>query len=90
MNFEGFRADRKREEKKGDDSGGVVFYVRNVLVVNMQTFLCFANGVIDFLCLYSVIQIILLIVLYRQPDDAIHGHPSNETNFNQSSKYRLA
>ena len=49
----------------------------------MQTFLSFTNGVIECLCLYSEIQSLLLIVVYRQPDDAIHGHPSNTTHFNE-------
>ena len=68
---------------KGRDSGGVAFYVRNDLAANMQTVLSFTNGVIECLCLYSVIQNLQLIVVYRQPDDAIHGHPSNTTHFNE-------
>ena len=86
VNIEGytvFRADKKREKKKGRDSGGVAFYVRNDLAANMQTNLSYTNGVIECLCLYSVIQNLLLIVVYRQPDDAIHRHPSNTTHFNE-------
>ena len=72
------------KEKRRRDSGGVAFYVRGDLAaVNMQTVLRFTNGVIECLCLYSEIQNLFLIVVYRQPDDAIHGHPSNATHFNE-------
>ena len=49
--------------------------------MNKQPVLGFTNGVIECLCLFSEIQNFSLIVVYRQPDDAIHGHPSNTTHF---------
>ena len=61
----------------------MAFSVRNDLAADMQTVLSFTNGVIECLCLYSVIQNLPLIVVYRQPDDNIHGHPSNTTHFNE-------
>ena len=79
-----FRQDRKRQKKrKGRDSGGVAVYVRDDLAADMVTVASYSNGVIEFLGLYSKTKNLLLLVMYRQPDDII-GHivlwPKTEQN----------
>ena len=89
LNIDGysiFRGDRKRIKlsKRGRDSGGTAFYVRDDLAPTLDTILEFSNGVVEVLCLYSRVENLLLITLYRQPDDSLHGHPSSSKEFNEA------
>ena len=80
-----FRQDRKRQKKrKGRDSGGVAVYVRDDLAADMVTVASYSNGVIEFLGLYSKTKNLLLLVMYRQPDDIIGGHRSIQIKFKQA------
>ena len=80
-----FRQDRKRQKKrKGRDSGGVAVYVRDDLAADMVTVASYSNGVIEFLGLYSKTKNLLLLVMYRQPDDIIGGHRSTQIEFKQA------
>ena len=80
-----FRQDRKRQRKKrGRDSGGVAVYMKNDLAADMVTVASYSNGVIELIGLYSKAKNLLLMVMYRQPDDLIGGHRSTETEFKQA------
>ena len=89
LNIDGYslyRGDRKRKKisNKGRDSGGTAFYVRNDLAPTLTTILEFSNSVVEVLCLYSRVENLLLIVIYRQPDDIAHGHASTSKEFNEA------
>ena len=79
-NYTLHRADRSRVKKsnKGRDSGGVCAYVRSDFAGSMEEILSYSNGVIEILALYSKVLNLVICTLYRQPDDTVHGHPSNE------------
>ena len=81
-----FRADRKRYKKsnRGRDSGGTAFYIRNDIASTCDPLLTFSNGVIEVLCIYSRVENIMLICLYRQPDDKAHGHSSTVTEWSNA------
>lgn len=84
-NYTLFRKDRVREKcKRGRDSGGVAVYVRADLAADMITVISFSNGVIEVLGLYSKTNNLVLIVVYRQPDDISGGHRSTEKEFKQA------
>ena len=51
---------------------------------SLNKILDFSNGVVEVLCLYSRVENLLLVVCYRQPDDTIHGHPSNSKEFKEA------
>ena len=89
LNIDGYslhRGDRKRKKlsNKGRDSGGTAFYIRDDLAPTLTTLLEFSNSVVEVLCLYSRVENLLLIVLYRQPDDIAHGHASTSKEFNDA------
>ena len=50
----------------------------------METILGYSNGVIEITGLYSKAKNLLLIVLYRQPDDTKGGHRSTNKEFKQA------
>ena len=69
MGYSLFCQDRQWKNKKGRASGGVAFYIRNDIAVNTQAVLKYTDGVIDILGLYVKTKNLLIINLYRQPDD---------------------
>ena len=80
-----FRQDRNRPKgKKGRDSGGVAVYMNNDIAADMVTVASFSNGVIELIGLYSKAKNLLLLVMYRQPDDIVGGHRSTQTEFRQA------
>ena len=80
-----FRQDRKRfGNRKGRNSGGVAVYMRKDIAADMETILGYSNGVIEITGLYSKAKNLLLLVLYRQPDDIKGGHRSTSTEFKQA------
>ena len=77
-----FRADRQRPRKRrGRDSGGVAIYLRQDLAVDAEPVMCYSNGVIEILGLHSKSRNLLLIGLYRQPDDPTGGNRSTSKEF---------
>ena len=80
-----FRQNRKpRGNRRGRDSGGVAVYMRKDIAADMETILGNSNGVIEITGLHSKAKNLLLIVLYRQPDDIKGGHRSTSTEFKQA------
>ena len=80
-----FQSDRKRKKlsKRGRDSGGVAFYVRNDIAESTNVIYQFSNGVVEALCLYSKIENLILGAVYRQPDDSVNCHRSLNTHFKE-------
>lgn len=77
-----FRADRKRPHKRrGRDSGGVGIYVRNDFALETEEVMNYSNGVIEILGLYNKTKNILIIGVYRQPDDIKGGNRSTPKEF---------
>ncbi len=81
-----FRQDRQRSrlKRRGRDSGGVAFYIREDLAVNTEPVLQFTNGVVEILGIFVKTENLLLVNLYRQPDDAAGGHRSTSVEFKQA------
>ena len=88
LNVDGYtiyRSDRmcKKLSKRGRDSGGVAFYVRNDIAQSTNVLLEFSNSVVEALCLYSEKENLILVVIYRQPDDSSNGHTSLNPQFKE-------
>ena len=77
-----FRADRRRPRKRRErDRGGVGIYVRNDLALNTEEVINYSNGVIEILGLYNKTKNVLIVGLYRQPDDVKGGNRSTSKEF---------
>ena len=81
-----FRCDRKRVKKstRGRFSGGVGCYVKTDLAATMEIIIDYSNGVVELLGLYSKSKNILIVIIYRQPDDRTGGNRSTEKEFKQA------
>ena len=78
-----YRADCQRPRKRrGRDSGGVAIYVRQDVAADMEPVLVYSNGVVEVLGLFSKSRNILLIGLYR--------HPDNPTNRSTCREFKMA
>ena len=62
-------------------SGGVAFYIREDIAGTFEPLFEFISDSIQALCLFSEKENLLLCVVYRQPDDKAHGHPSTSYEF---------
>ena len=89
-----FRCDSPRKRKnRGRLSGGVAMYIRDDLACSFEVIYSHAKDAVQLICLYSQSENLVLITIYRQPDDKYHGHPSTHTDFTESLnkiKVRLA
>ena len=75
-----FKSNRnfKGRSRKGRLSGGVASYVRNDFAVTIESILEFSNGVVEVQCLYSKKLHLIIINLYRQPDNRMHRSTCKE------------
>lgn len=79
-----FKTDRVRVKKKsnrGRDSGGVCAYIRDDLAGLTEIILSYSNGVVEVLTVHSKKMNLVVCVLYRQPNDSVHGHQSKNLEF---------
>ena len=78
-----FRQDRIRWKKtrRGRDSVGVAIYLREDLAATAEYILNFSNSVVDVLAMHIRAQNLVLLAMYRQPDDTTGGHRSTSTEF---------
>lgn len=78
-----FRADRIRKKKtaRGRLSGGAAAYVRDDIASSIQKPCTFSNGVVELLCLYSPEENMVIMVVYRQPDDRVGDNRSTSHEF---------
>ena len=84
--YTSFRQDRNRPRKsrRGRDSGGVLIYLREDLAGTAEYILNFSNGVVEALGIYIKEENMVLIAVYRQPDDVIGNHRSTSSEFRQA------
>ena len=81
-----FGQDRQpsRNRRRGRDSGGVAFYIRDDIAATAEPVLNFSNRVVEVLGLYFKSENLFLINLYRQPDDVVGGRRSTWKEFKQA------
>ena len=82
-NYKIYRSDRIRRKRseRGRDSGGVAVYLREDLVTTTTEILKISTGVIEALGLHVKSLNLVIIVIYRQPDDSVGGHRSTSREF---------
>ena len=82
-NYKIYRFDRIRRKRseRGRDSGGVAVYLREDLVTTTTEILKISTGVIEALGLHVKSLNLVIIVIYRQPDDSVGGHRSTSREF---------
>ena len=77
-----FRSDRSRKKaRRGRWSGGVALYARDDIAARMEIILKFSNGVNEAIVIYSEKENLIVVIVYRQPDDSRNGHPSRSVEF---------
>ena len=65
-----YRQDRVRpRSRRGRDSGGVALYIRDDQTTTAKVVFTFSSGVIEALGIHLVSLDLLMVVVYRQPDD---------------------
>ena len=79
-----FRTDRdRRKKRRGRNSGGVAVFVRNDVNPQTEVLLHFSSGVIEALCLRMPILNLVLVAVYRQPNDSMGGNISTYVQFKE-------
>ena len=85
LNIEGytlFRCDSTRKKRsRGRHTGGVGVYVRKDIGCSCEIIFSYASDCIQLICLYSKVENLAIVTIYRQPDDSYHGHPSKPADF---------
>ena len=77
-----FRKDSSRQKsRRGRQAGGVALYVRDDMACSFEPIYSYSSNAIQILSLYSKKENMVLCVIYRQPDDKAHGHPSTPGDF---------
>ena len=77
-----FRCDTIRKKKsRGRLTGGVSFYVRDDIAISCEVLYSHSSECVQLLCLHSSVENLVLLAIYRQPDDKSHGHPSTSKDF---------
>ena len=81
-----FRQDRVRTRlgRKGRDGGGTACYLKNSIAADTNTIFNFSNEVIDVLGLHIKLKNLVLIILYRQPDNKVGGNRSTNVHFKEA------
>ena len=84
-----YRQDRKREKKsnKGRDSGGTLLYLRNDLAPTAEYIIEYTDGVIEIVGIHIRSINMVVIVVYRQPDDMVNNHRSTSEQFGKAMKH---
>lgn len=80
-----YRQDRQRTKKsrRGRDSGGAALYLRDDLTAEAEVIFNFSSGVIEAIGVHIKSMDLLVINVYRQPDDIAGGHRSTNVEFKQ-------
>ena len=74
--------DRTRpRSKRSRDSGGVFLYIRDGQAIFSEVVFTYSNGVIEAIGLHLKSLNLLLVVLYRQPDDRERNRRSTSRDF---------
>ena len=76
------RSDRKNHRRKGiRDSGGAAIYINSQDMLDTETILNFSNGVVEAIGVHIKTRNVVVIVVYRQPDDMKQKIRSNSHAF---------
>lgn len=79
------RQDRARpRNRRGRDSGGVALYLRDDIAGTAEVALEYSSGVIEMLGVQIKDPNLLILVIYRQPDDRVGGHRSTSVQFSRA------
>ena len=85
LNIDGytlFRQDRNRTRKsRGRESGGVALYIRDDVSGTAEVILNFSSGVIEMIGVQLKRPNLVIIAIYRQPDDLTRGNRSTSVQF---------
>ena len=81
-----FRQDRVRSRlnRRGRDCGGAACYLKNEVAAGSNTIVNFSNEAVDVLGLHIKVKNLVLIILYRKPDNSAGGHPSTQVEFKEA------
>ena len=81
-----FRSDRirKQRRRRGRDSGGVAVFLREDLVTTAEPIITYSNGVVEILGIHLKKENLVILAMYRQPDDVAGGHRSTSHEFRQA------
>ena len=91
INIEGYtpiRQDRSRPKSstRGRDSGGTLLYLRNDIATTAEPIIQYTDGVIEILGTHIKDINLVIIVIYRQPDDEVNKHRSTSIQFGKAIK----
>ena len=89
VNVEGyklFRQDRikSRPSRKGRDGGGTACYLKEDVAAGTDIILNFSNEVVEVIGLHIKVKNLVLIVVYRQPDNRAGGARSTHVHFKEA------
>ena len=89
VNIEGyklFRQDRNKSKssRKGRDGGGTACYLKEDIAAGTDTVLSFSNEAIEVLGLYIKVKNLVLMIVYRQPDNRAGGNRSTDVHFKEA------
>ena len=78
-----FRQDRQRKKKNllSRSSGGVCLYLNDKDAIDTEVILTFSNGVLEALGVFIKVRNLIVVVVYRQPDDPKGGNRSGSKEF---------
>ena len=83
--YQSFRGDRKDVRlKRGRESGGVAFYIRDDAATSTETIMSFSNGMVESLGIHIKDWNLVVYLLYRSPDDSNHNRHSGFVEFNKA------
>ena len=71
-------------KRRGRDGGGTACYLKNDIAAGTDTIINFSNEVIEVLGLHIKVKNLVLIIVYRQPDNRVGGHRSTHIHFKES------
>ena len=75
--FSLFRCDSSRKKKsRGRSTGGVCLYIREDIAASCEVIFSHSSQSVQLLCVYSNIENLAILTVYRQPDDKTNGNPS--------------
>ena len=75
---------RQKVHVRGRNYGGVALYIRDDIATSAEPVLQYSNGSVDVLGLHLRTANLMLIVLYRQPDNPASGQRSTSREFSQA------
>ena len=81
-----FRQDRitSKQNRRGRDGGGTACYLKNEIAAGTDTIINFSNEAVDVLGLHIKVKDLVLITIYRKPDNRAGEYPSTHIQFKEA------